>query len=235
MYGPSGTSQRRTLRKSHSYTATSATMPPAHEEAAPAAPAVAIPEMGTSTSTSTSTSTPTPLFAPPSQPPRFGIPPLLRLPTLVALSTIVAVPLGCYRGGTLASLRFLAENSHRLPTTVQGWYFYHKRKNYVILHAAMKESFKFTLRTTGFIATMFGLEAGLDAARGQIDFVNTMIGAVGVGFLYAASQHIPRSQVKATLRSGAKFGLIYGIAQDGLRAYEGNLWYYNRLRRVWAE
>ncbi|GAA5942363.1 uncharacterized protein JCM15063_002982 [Sporobolomyces koalae] len=45
---------------------------------------------------------------------------------------------GLVSASKLASKQFLAENAHRLPTTVQGWYFYQKTKNYRVLFAAMK-------------------------------------------------------------------------------------------------
>lgn len=43
---------------------------------------------------------------------------LLVLPTSAA---IVGMIIGMSRGGSRARLRFLAENAHRPPTTVQGW------------------------------------------------------------------------------------------------------------------
>ncbi|KAJ1308508.1 hypothetical protein OPQ81_004212 [Rhizoctonia solani] len=46
--------------------------------------------------------------------------------------------LGLTRGARHASLRFLAENAHRRPTTVQGWYFYKKTKNYRVMWGGLK-------------------------------------------------------------------------------------------------
>lgn len=40
------------------------------------------------------------------------------------------------------SLVFLAENAHRKPTTMQGWYFYNKTKNYRVLWDAIKGGIK---------------------------------------------------------------------------------------------
>ncbi|GAA5896826.1 uncharacterized protein JCM6883_007019 [Sporobolomyces salmoneus] len=45
---------------------------------------------------------------------------------------------GLVSSSKLASRQFLAENAHRLPTTVQGWYFYQKTKNYRVLFSALK-------------------------------------------------------------------------------------------------
>ena len=45
----------------------------------------------------------------------------------------VGVFLGFVRGARRASWRFLAENAHRTPRTMRGWYLYKKTKNYRVL------------------------------------------------------------------------------------------------------
>jgi len=54
----------------------------------------------------------------------------------------VGMALGFYRGGRMASLRFLAENAHRAPKTVKGWYLYNKTKNYRMIFGGLKEGAK---------------------------------------------------------------------------------------------
>lgn len=54
----------------------------------------------------------------------------------------VGLGLGFYRGGRMASLRFLAENAHRAPKTVKGWYFYNKTKNYRMMYGGLREGVK---------------------------------------------------------------------------------------------
>lgn len=51
---------------------------------------------------------------------------------------IVGSVIGMMRGGRRASLRFLAENAHRAPRTVEGWYFYNKTKNYKVMLEGLK-------------------------------------------------------------------------------------------------
>ncbi|EPQ59393.1 hypothetical protein GLOTRDRAFT_24616, partial [Gloeophyllum trabeum ATCC 11539] len=72
-----------------------------------------------------------------------------RLYTLPGLSFLLGTMIGVQRGGRTASLRFLAENAHRPPRTVRGWYFYQKTKNYKVLWGALKEG--------GRIGTRLGL------------------------------------------------------------------------------
>ena len=63
----------------------------------------------------------------------------LVLPVVCASA---GMALGVYRGGRMASLRFLAENAHRAPKTVKGWYFYNKTKNYRMLYGGLKAGAK---------------------------------------------------------------------------------------------
>ncbi|TIA92843.1 hypothetical protein E3P92_01256 [Wallemia ichthyophaga] len=57
---------------------------------------------------------------------------------IVFCASLVGFSLGSYRGGRLAGKKFLAENAHRAPKTVQGWYFYNKTKNYKIMQMSLK-------------------------------------------------------------------------------------------------
>lgn len=81
--------------------------------------------------------------------------------SLLAISPVLpstAFGLGLISGvitsGKRAGLVFMAENAHRLPDTVQGWYFYSKTKNYKVLLGAVKGGLKQGARlgiwTTGF-------------------------------------------------------------------------------------
>jgi hypothetical protein len=63
----------------------------------------------------------------------------------------IGTAIGLVRGSRAAALRFLAENAHRPPTTVQGWYFYNKTKNYKMLLGG--------LRKAGTDATKLGFTA----------------------------------------------------------------------------
>ncbi|KZO97965.1 hypothetical protein CALVIDRAFT_526288 [Calocera viscosa TUFC12733] len=45
---------------------------------------------------------------------------------------------GMLRGSRMAALQFAAENTHRAPKNVQGWYFYQKTKNYRVILGGVK-------------------------------------------------------------------------------------------------
>jgi hypothetical protein len=55
----------------------------------------------------------------PAHTPHISVPSNLII--LPSVAGVVGFLLGARRGGAAARLRFLAENAHRQPTTVQGW------------------------------------------------------------------------------------------------------------------
>jgi hypothetical protein len=52
----------------------------------------------------------------------------------------IGTAIGLVRGSRAAGLRFLAENAHRPPSTVQGWYFYNKTKNYKMMLGGLSKA-----------------------------------------------------------------------------------------------
>lgn len=132
-------------------------------------------------------------------------------------------------GWTDASLKYLAANSHRLPTSFNGWFFYHKRKTYYCTKNAMGTAFRSGFKVGGFVGVMFSLEAILDRLRGQMDFVNTMVAVCLPGFTYAWYNKMSKVQAKEIIHKGGKIGLILGLSQDALQYFRGvDVWYLNQ-------
>lgn len=157
---------------------------------------------------------------------RFNTKPEARILSVIIATTSFGFLSGFYSGYKRSALRFLAENSHRMPKTVQGWYYYHKNKNYHVLSGGMAEGFKYSATMTVCGAAFFGLEAYLDHARGTIDFFNTLAATLAAGSVYSVWYRLSRQQALNTLKRGAVAGLALGLAQDGLRYVRGNnLWY----------
>ena len=103
---------------------------------------------------------------------------------LPGAAIIVGTTIGLFRGSRTASLRFLAENAHRPPTTVQGWYFYNKTKNYRVILGGLKEAgadaFKLGTTASGWVAIEEGCNrVGLD------DFAEVAAG-VGTAGVFSA-------------------------------------------------
>ena len=73
---------------------------------------------------------------------RFHMYPSERLEAFTLTAGIIGGFAGFFDGVKRASLRYLTENSHRMPKTVGGWYFYHKKKNYVMIIDGCATGFK---------------------------------------------------------------------------------------------
>lgn len=107
-------------------------------------------------------------------------PTLLLIPACASTLGFVS---GLLQSGQKASLQFLAENAHRQPTTLQGWYFYNKTKNYRVALAAarggLRTAFKLGAWTGAFVgvkeyATRFGYN---NAQGGALSGLSMALGA----------------------------------------------------------
>ncbi|ODQ77561.1 hypothetical protein BABINDRAFT_163299 [Babjeviella inositovora NRRL Y-12698] len=146
---------------------------------------------------------------------RFNLPADARLPLIAGGVSIWSGCFGFYNGLKAASLKYLAENAHRLPKKKGGWYFYHKRKNHVCYMKGMEAAFKNLARTNILVVGgLFGTEALLDKARGQIDFLNTTVAAVAAGATYGGLFKLTRVQTVNLMRQGLWLGLAGGLFQD---------------------
>ncbi|KAH8830236.1 hypothetical protein DL96DRAFT_1592111 [Flagelloscypha sp. PMI_526] len=81
---------------------------------------------------------------------------------------VLGMALGMARGSREAGLRFLAENAHRPPKTVEGWYFYRKTKNYRVMLAAGREGGRQGMKLASVCATW----ATIESVMGDIGGVN---------------------------------------------------------------
>ena len=114
-----------------------------------------------------------------------SIPP--RLYQVPGAALVVGTVIGAVRGSRKEGLRFLAENAHRTPTTLQGWYFYNKTKNYRKMLGGLQEGGRQGLRLSA-------------TAMGWVTLEESIRGA-GHGFEEAA-------EVGAGVGTGAMFGLV---------------------------
>ena len=63
-----------------------------------------------------------------------------RLLEVAGGATAVGMLVGGVRGARMEGMRFLAENAHRPPRTIRGWYLYSKTKNYRMLLAGLRQA-----------------------------------------------------------------------------------------------
>lgn len=93
--------------------------------------------------------------------------------------------LGAVYGAQTAGFRFRAENSHRLPKSSKGWYFYHKSKNYHMMLHATKSGLKLGAKMSLLIAGFYVIEEAVDELREQRDFLSTTIAGLSVSGVYS--------------------------------------------------
>lgn len=110
-----------------------------------------------------------------------------RLYQVPVAALLVGTAIGAVRGSRKEGLRFLAENAHRAPTTLQGWYFYNKTKNYRMILGGLVEGGRQGAKLSA-------------AAMGWVT-IEESIRRFGHGFEQAA-------EVGAGVGTGALFGLV---------------------------
>ncbi|KAH7406443.1 hypothetical protein DE146DRAFT_647501 [Phaeosphaeria sp. MPI-PUGE-AT-0046c] len=200
--------------------------------------------------TSEPTTEDTPMVPPPrpsqisTNSPRLGMPFDRRLLLTTTLASLCGFTLGSTSAGRLASLRFRAENAHRLPISQPGWYLYHKSKNYYKWRFGIVEG----LRKGGLLAAwssiFFVVEESLDVFRGTWragrtmhemegvdeldiaridkgvgscrDFLSSACAGMVTGGLWSAWHAFPISTAARTIRMGLVVGAGYGVLQDGV-------------------
>ncbi|TBU32880.1 hypothetical protein BD311DRAFT_713923 [Dichomitus squalens] len=123
---------------------------------------------------------------------------------LPGAAVLTGVTIGLFRGSRTASLRFLAENAHRTPKTVRGWYLYNKTKNYRVTLGGLKEA--------GADATKLGLTAAAWVAieegctRLGLDDVREVAAGLGTGTLFGAVYRLPWTALRRTTILGVLIG-----------------------------
>ncbi|KAI9491378.1 hypothetical protein BDB00DRAFT_767208 [Zychaea mexicana] len=158
-----------------------------------------------------------------------------RLVLMTGVGSFWGFSIGSFIGGRHAGLQYLAENAHRLPTTVQGWYFYHKTKNYRMALGGIKRGARYAVRTGGLCLMYGALEAGLDHMRGEPDVANSVAAGAVSGAIFSTFSKFPLLfNVRYSLMFGAAFGLVTGGLSDIHRCISGNspayvAWIQSRL------
>ena len=113
---------------------------------------------------------------------RLTIPP--RLMVLPGAAILAGTVIGLARGSRRVSLQFLAENVHRPPRTVQGWYFYNKTKNYKVMLGGLQQAgvdaSKLCVTALGWVAIEEGLE------RAQLGDIREVCAGAGTAGVFSA-------------------------------------------------
>ncbi|ORX45466.1 hypothetical protein DM01DRAFT_239652, partial [Hesseltinella vesiculosa] len=129
-----------------------------------------------------------------------------RLVAMTGMGSLWGFGIGAFLGGRQSGLQYLAENAHRLPTTVQGWYFYHKTKNYRVMLGGIKRGARYAFKTGGLCLVYGAIEAGMDDIRGEADVFNSVAAGISTATLFASLTKLPRSSFRYSMLFGAMLG-----------------------------
>lgn len=169
---------------------------------------------------------------------RFHLFPNERLKIVTGAGGAIGFVTGLLNGVNRASLVYLTENGHRLPKKVGGWYFYHKKKNYVMLVAGLRlacaQGFKYSIIASSF----FGIEAIIDRyiRNEQKDFLSTTAASSLSFGLYGLYNRLSKVQIQNFVKKGLVLGLGLGIMQDMLIWRRGgDIWYLRKIKESMGE
>ncbi|KAG0254930.1 hypothetical protein BG011_005419 [Mortierella polycephala] len=157
---------------------------------------------------------------------RIGLEPMRRIMLITVSASFWGFILGGAIGSRQSSMQYLAENAHRLPKNMEGWYFYHKRKNYRMIWGAVQKGAVYSAKTGALVGLFEVLEASADFYRGGADLFNSMMAGIASGGIFAVANKLPRQSTKHTLMLGAGYGLVSGGLQDLSSFLKGTpVWY----------
>ena len=108
-----------------------------------------------------------------------NIPP--RLYQVPGTAMVVGTVIGAVRGSRKEGLRFLAENAHRAPTTLQGWYFYNKTKNYRKILGGLREGGRQGLKLSAIAMGWVTIEEGIRTFAPGLEEAAEVGAGVGTG------------------------------------------------------
>ncbi|KAF2217388.1 hypothetical protein CERZMDRAFT_31636 [Cercospora zeae-maydis SCOH1-5] len=146
---------------------------------------------------------------------RLSLPLHSRLPLSTAIASMTGLILGLAKGIQDTNFRFRAENAHRLPTTQQGWFLYHKSKNYNMMLGGIKEGTRQSFKFAAWTGLFFLLEEGEEEiVRDSTDCVSSMLAGLGTAGMFSAWNRFPIPTAARTAKMGAKAGLAFGVLQD---------------------
>ena len=123
--------------------------------------------------------------------PRLSLPFLARLLVLGGSGFAVGGALGAVQGGRRAAQVFRAENTHRVPTTMRGWYFYRRTKNYRALYGGMVGGARLGGRVAAWVSLFAVFEHAVDRLRRRVDALGSVVAGLGLSGCFALLRQSP--------------------------------------------
>ncbi|KAK6522898.1 hypothetical protein TWF281_002325 [Arthrobotrys megalospora] len=157
----------------------------------------------------------------PTLPYRLNLHPISRL-TIANIFAFAAVFIPTtVRTAHIASLVYRAENAHRLPEKRADWFHYHRAKNHYAASRGLAEGFRRAGGVCGYVSLFLVVESGVDAWKGGVDFVGSVVGGGVAGGWFGVVRKLPLATTALMVKKGVWYGFIYGVAQDVMLAARG--------------
>ncbi|KAJ1653712.1 hypothetical protein IWQ61_006216 [Dispira simplex] len=164
---------------------------------------------------------------------RGGLTPTQKISTVLGVGGLWGFVIGAYLGGRKASLQYLAEHLHKLPRTREGWYFYHKHKNYRVMLNGIYSGSSYAAKFVAICGAFTLTESVFDLWKGDTDASSTLIAAFVTASTFAYLNQLPRYSFRYAMRVGTITGLAIGLGQDVLHYYQGQPpFYFQWFRRT---
>ncbi|EKM59150.1 uncharacterized protein PHACADRAFT_249398 [Phanerochaete carnosa HHB-10118-sp] len=160
---------------------------------------------------------------------RINIPPRFYL--LPGTAILLGTTIGLFRGSRRASLRFLAENVHRPPTTVQGWYFYQKTKNYRVILGGLKEAGADALKLGASAAAWVCFEEGATRLGEEVANFKEIIAGLGTSAVFSLACECSRPDLLVRLNFSVPPSRS---STTESRGQSSNSRPYDRMLSAWA-
>ncbi|PVG03454.1 hypothetical protein CPB86DRAFT_694841 [Serendipita vermifera] len=138
-----------------------------------------------------------------------------RMFLLPAIGATTGLALGLFRGAGNAKLRYIAENAHKRPTTVRGWYFYNKTKNYQMMWAGLKEGSKEAVKLASMGLLWAGIEEVVKQYAPSLEPEKEFVAGLGTAATFSAITRLGARTASRVLILGGLTGGIMSMLRAG--------------------
>ncbi|KIM25944.1 hypothetical protein M408DRAFT_202689 [Serendipita vermifera MAFF 305830] len=142
-----------------------------------------------------------------------------RLFILPAFGAFTGLSLGLLRGSRDAKLQFLAENVHKQPRTVRGWYFYNKTKNYRMMLGGLRTGGRDAVKIGALGFVWAGIEEAVLHTSSELEPGKEFIAGLGTATAFSVVTRLgAKAGRRAVILGGAIGGMmsLLRIAQNRL-------------------
>ena len=121
---------------------------------------------------------------------------------------------GFYLGVVRRSSQFLAEHAHRLPRTVAGWFFYHRRKNHACILAGVGNGLRYSRSAAAVAALLASSELSLEHFSDAESGLNVVVGWTASSLVLTRILKLNRSASLHLVRHALVASMAVALLED---------------------